>query len=40
MNMKYLHSSLSLISSVLVHYGADTAHDTLPELDKLLRNNW
>lgn len=36
----YDHSLLSLISSVLSHYGVPTEHKTLPELDSLLNNNY
>ena len=31
---------MTLISSVLVHYGSAAAHDMLPELDILLRKNY
>ena len=33
---EYDHSLLSLISSILTHYGVQTPHKTLPELDRLL----
>lgn len=36
----YHHSILSLISSILTHYGVDANHTTLPELDKLLQKKY
>ena len=38
--LDYDRSLLSLISSILTHYGVETPHKTLPELDVLLKNNY
>ena len=40
MHIDYNNSLLSLVSSVLKHYKIDTAHPTLPEVDKLLKGNY
>ena len=37
---EYDHSLLSLISSILTHYGVQTPHKTLPELDSLLAKSY
>lgn len=36
----YSRSLLSLISSILKHYGIDNGHSTLKEMDELLNRNY
>lgn len=40
MKPDYSRSLLALISSILTHYGAETPHATLPEMDALLANGY
>lgn len=40
MKIDYDNSLLSLITSVLTHYGVRTSHKTLPDLDTLLSKNY